>query len=72
MGKRFNTGSQSYCRYFGHDYRKDEHKSQFYPRNYVVEKCENCGDLTLTYMAEGMAQFKEQYGESPLDYLGGQ
>lgn len=70
MAKRnFNAGSGSYCRYFGHDYGKDEYKSQFYPRGYIVEKCENCGDLTLTYMAEGMAQFEQRYGESPLEFL---
>lgn len=71
MSRQFNSSSESYCRYFGHDYQKDEHKSQFYPHGYIVEKCDNCGDLTLTYMAEGMAEFQQMYGESPLNYLAG-
>jgi hypothetical protein len=64
-----NSGPESYCRYFGHDYAKDQHKSQFYPRGYIVEKCENCGDLTLTYMMDKGARFEQQYGESPLEFL---
>jgi hypothetical protein len=67
----FNVDPKAYCKQFGHDYRRDEEKSLYYPNGYVVEKCANCGDLTLTYMAQGMAEFKQAYGENPLAFLAG-
>lgn len=56
---------------FGHDYEIDEHKSQYYPSGYKVEKCQNCEDLTLTLMYDDMEQFQKTYGESPFETLQG-